>query len=63
MISAINRNLSSINNKYGVCTISKQTMPKYSISNSKSNNIFELIHIDIWDPYLHMMVKAISLLL
>ncbi|GJV14935.1 retrovirus-related pol polyprotein from transposon TNT 1-94 [Tanacetum coccineum] len=33
------------------CPMAKFTKLPYSLSDSHSNNIFELIHIDIWGPY------------
>ncbi|XP_075104960.1 uncharacterized protein LOC107826512 [Nicotiana tabacum] len=34
-----------------VCHKAKQTRNLFSISSIKSKNIFELIHVDIWEPY------------
>jgi len=34
-----------------ICPLAKQAKLKYAISSSKSENIFDLIHIDIWGKF------------
>ena len=45
-------NLSGTNEDvYDVCFRTKQTRSHFSISENKVNDLFELIHCDIWGPY------------
>lgn len=49
--SSLNKNLSFVHNNCNLCSISKQTRLKFSLSSSKSSEIFHLIHINIWGKF------------
>lgn len=36
-----------------ICPISKQTKLSFSLSTSREKFAFQLIHIDLWEPYAH----------
>jgi len=42
------------NNKLDVCDVcfrAKQTRSRFSISENKASDLFDLIHCDVWGPY------------
>lgn len=50
------------NSPCDVCSMSRQHILPFPLNHSQSSNIFYLIHVDLWGPYIKLPYRGLFML-